>query len=64
MTVTLKACGPYAAGTQPPINYNGTTIGTPTTTNTSGNYSFTVVPGTYYLEFTVPSSYKFTTQYV
>jgi uncharacterized repeat protein (TIGR01451 family) len=63
VTVTLRSCGgTYLAGTQPPTNYNGTTIAT-TTTNAWGNYSFTVAPGVYYLEFTPSTSYKFTTQH-
>jgi len=63
VTVRLRSCGPYAVGTQPQINYDGTIIAT-TTTNSAGNYSFTAVPGDYYLEFVLPSAYKFTIQHV
>ncbi|MBL8119000.1 MAG: carboxypeptidase regulatory-like domain-containing protein, partial [Anaerolineae bacterium] len=38
----------------------GTQVGTPTTTDANGNYSFTnLVPGDYYIEFTLPSGYVF-----
>lgn len=62
VTVRIRSCGPYSTGTQPPINYDGSEITSATTTNGAGNYNFSVPWWVYYIEFTLPSTYKFTTQ--
>ncbi|MBL8120502.1 MAG: hypothetical protein JNJ78_23460, partial [Anaerolineae bacterium] len=44
-------------------NSSDVQVGSPTTTNASGNYSFTnLVPGDYYVVFTLPSGYNFSPQ--
>ena len=41
---------------------DGTTVITSTTTDANGKYSFSVIAGTYYVNFSLPGGYNFTTK--
>ncbi len=45
------------------LDSTGTNVLAATSTNASGLYSFTVVPGTYVIQFVAPSGYVFTAQF-
>lgn len=62
VTVNVRTCGSYANGVQPSVTYNWAVVATTTTTNT-GTYSISVVAGTYYLEYILPSWYRFSIQH-
>ncbi len=59
---TQDALEPGISGVDVGLYTSGGTLVLTTTTNASGLYTFTVVPGSYYLQFAQPAGYNFTIQ--